>query len=340
MSTAIGCAHRIDGLYGRNTAANKKSSPMTLESAAQAVTSTRNLAAGSTDLRRKRPLFGVGLVIAATLLFACHDATAKHLLSTYDVPLVSAIRYVGHMLLMLAILGPSQGASLVRTRRPVLVIIRSLCLVVATLFAGLALQRMPIAETTAIIYLAPILVVLLAGPILGETIGLAGWLAAAAGFVGVVLIVRPGGGLDTFGVIFALSNVGMTVAYYLLTRLLAGSERTIVLLFYSALVGAICFGVAAPWYWFDAAPGPLDTILFISLAFSAGIGHFCFTAANRYAEASLLAPMSYTHLIWAAVLGWIVFAQSPEGAGILGMILIGLAGLGTAVRSRFAVRRA
>ncbi len=183
----------------------------------------------------ERRLLGVALAIGATLLFSINDAANKHLLATYDVPLVAAIRYIGHGLLMLAILGPTRRRELLATTRTGLVIVRAACLVVATLFFGLALQRMPIAETTSVVYLAPIVVVLLAGPLLKEKIGLLGWLAALAGFGGVLLIVRPGSGLDPLGVAFAAGNVGVSVAYFMLSRTLARTEKTLAMLFYTAL---------------------------------------------------------------------------------------------------------
>lgn len=311
---------------------------MSEQAAADASAEMEAAAQPPVSLTENRPLLGVLLAIAATLLFATNDATNKYLIATYDVPLTAAIRYIVHALLMLAIIAPSRGREMVTTRRTGLVVVRSVCLVVATLFAGLALQRMPIAETVSIIYLSPILVVVLARPILGEQIGLLGWLAALGGFVGVVLIARPGGGLDPAGVVFALCNVGVTVTYYLLSRILARSERTLALLFYSALVGAICFGLTMPWFWFGMVPSPLEIGLFISLGVTAGLGHFCFTAANRYAEASLLAPMGYMHLLWAGLLGWLVFGQLPDRLGLVGMAIIALAGVAAALRSRFRRR--
>lgn len=282
-----------------------------------------------------RPALGIALCVTATLLFACHDAASKVLIADFDVPLVSAIRYIGHTLLMLALVAPRQGKQMIQTQRTGLVIVRGVCLVIGTLFAGLALQRMPIAETTSVIYIAPILVVLLAKPVLGEPIGLFGWSAAIAGFVGVILIVRPGAGLDPLGVAFALCNVGVTVGYYLLSKVLARSERTLTLLFYSALTGAICFGLAAPWFWFDHVPTLPQAVLFASLGITAGLGHYCFTAANRFANASLLAPMSYVHLLWAGLLGLVVFGELPDAFGLVGMAIIAMAGVTIALRTRF-----
>ncbi|MEO5807517.1 DMT family transporter [Devosia sp.] len=283
-----------------------------------------------------RPLLGIALVIGATALFALNDSANKFLVSEFPVPAVAATRYIVHCLVMIAILGPVQGRRLVQTRRTGLVLLRSICLVVATLFFGLALQHMPVAETTAIVYLAPMLVVLLARPLLGERIGLVGWISTLLGFCGVLLIVRPGGGLDPIGIVLALSNVGFSVVYYLLSRVLAASEKTLTLLFYTALIGAICFGLALPWFWFDHAPTLLQLVLMLSLGVTAGMGHFLFTAAYRYAQASLLAPVTYMHLLWAGLSGWLVFGHVPEGLTIAGMVIIAAAGVLIALRTRFA----
>lgn len=291
--------------------------------------------ATDTSLTANRPLLGVLLVVLATALFACLDTANKALVTEYNVPLVAAIRYIGHTILMLAILGPMRGRELVATKRTGLVVVRGLCLVVSTFFAGLALQRMPVAETISIIYLSPVIVVLLARPLLGETIGAVGWIAAAAGFAGVLLIVRPGGGLDPLGVVFTLCNVVVTVSYYLLSRVLAASERTLALLFYSALIGAICFGITLPWMLYGEAPTLLQIGLFASLGVSAGLGHYCFTAAHRFAPSSVLAPVNYLHLVWAGLLGWLVFGHIPEAWAIVGMIIVAAAGVLVALRSAF-----
>jgi drug/metabolite transporter (DMT)-like permease len=290
-------------------------------------------AAPDMGLTANRPLLGVLLVVVATALFACLDTANKMLVTDYNVPLVAAIRYIGHAILMIALLGPMRGREMVTTRRTGLVIVRALCLLVATFFAGLALQRMPVAETVSIIYLSPIVVALLARPLLGERIGAVGWTAAIAGFAGVLLIVRPGSGLDPLGVGFVLCNVVVTVAYFLLSRVLARTERTLALLFYSALIGSICFGVALPWTLYGQAPTPLQITLFLSLGVSAGLGHYCFTAAYRFAPASVLAPINYLHLVWAGILGWLVFGHVPEALTILGMAIVAAAGVAVALRA-------
>src|SRR5690606_21226649 len=112
----------------------------------------------------------------------------------------------------------------------------------------LAFERMPVAETSAIVFLTPILMALAAGPLLGERIGWKGWSAALLGFVGVLLIVRPGSGLDSVGVFLAPGCAVMAATYNLLSRFLATTESTMAMLFYTAFAGTIIFGAMLPWF--------------------------------------------------------------------------------------------
>ncbi|MGD9949285.1 MAG: DMT family transporter [Desulfobulbus sp.] len=291
------------------------------------------------SLTQRRPFLGVILVVVATMFFASMDSTTKYLTMRYNVPMVMAIRYMVHCLLMVFVLAPSQGRQLVQTKRPGLVFIRSFSLVVASLFFGLALQRMPVSESTAVIFLAPILVVLIAGPLLKEEIGLIGWLAAGFGFLGVLLIVRPGGGLNGVGIVCVLMTVAANVTYQLLSRILAGSERTLTMLFHSALVGALCFGVLLPWSLAGEPPTTFHLLLFLTIGILGGMGHFCFTLAYRFCSASQLAPMNYMQLVWASLLGWGIFDHMPNHLSLLGMLIVVVSGLMIAMKARLAERR-
>lgn len=281
------------------------------------------------------PLRGAMLFVLALLIFACMDTTTKYLTTHYNVPLVMAMRYIVHLLLMLAILAPSQGAKLVATNRTGLVLLRAGSLAITSLFVGLALSRMPVAETTAILFLSPMLVMLLARPLLGERIGIVGWTAAAAGFMGVLMIARPGGGLDTLGIVFALCSVGAGACYQLMSRTLATTEQTMPLLFFTALVGSVCFGASLPWFWEGDAPTPLQAVLFVCMGAAGALGHFLFTAAFRDTEASVLAPMNYLQLVWAGLLGWLVFDHVPDHLSVAGMLVVAASGLMIAFKSRW-----
>ncbi len=288
-----------------------------------------------TAAETQQPWRGVLLLLAAILLLACMDATTKYLTAQYEVPMIAAMRYTVHCVLMIIILAPRQGKQLVTTQRTGWVLVRGVSLAAATLFIGLALQRMPIAETTSIIFLSPLIVVLLARPLLGEHIGILGWVAVIMGLIGTLLIVRPNSGLDTLGVIYALGAAVAMVVYQLLSRMLASSERTISLLFYAALIGMFSFSLLLPWFWQGIQPGWKDYLLFLSIGIYGGLGHFLFTAAYRHAPASVLAPMNYVQLLWAGLLGWVVFQHVPDQLSILGMVVVAASGILIALKAHF-----
>ena len=281
-------------------------------------------------------LRGVMLTSAAVFVFAVMDTTGKYLMAHYSVPFVMGIRYVGNLLLLIAIFAPRKGWGIVSTQRTGWVVVRGLSLAAASLLAGLALQRMPVGETIAIIYLQPFGIMIAANRLLGERVGPLGWAATAVGFLGVLLVARPGGGLDPWGVFFAVSAAVVSVAYQILSRSLAATETTEAMLFWTALVGAIAYGGTLPWSWQGASPGALDTMLLFGMGALSLVGHFLFTAAYRHAPANVLAPVNYLHLVWAGLLGLIVFGHVPDPLGLLGMAII--AGAGVAAALTLAVR--
>lgn len=281
-----------------------------------------------------RPLRGVALVVGATFLFALSDLIGKHLMMRYPVPVVQAGRYLVNVLLLLAIMAPRHGTALWATHRTGLVTLRALFLAAASLTMGLALQRMPLGETVAIIYLAPFMVMLLAGPVLKERVSVAGWIGALVAFAGVLLVVRPGTGLDPLGVVFAITNAALGTGYHLLTRVLTRTESTMAMLFHVALTGLGVFAVLAVPNLAGFAPSAPDVALILILGALATAGHFLFTAAYREAPASLLAPVNYLHLVWATLLGWAAYAHIPDHLSLIGIALVVLAGVAVAVRAR------
>ena len=289
----------------------------------------------TTTLLQHNALKGFLLAAAGLFLFACMDSTTKYLTTHYNVPFVVAMRYIVHFLLMVMILAPRHSTQLVHTQRTGLVIARAVVLTIASLCMGMALSRMPLAETTAINFLAPTLVALLAGSLLGEKMGGWGWAAIVTGFIGVLLIARPGGGLDAIGIMFALGAAAANASYQLLSRLLASTEKAIALLFYTALIGSIIFGIALPWFWEDDAPSKLEVALLLSMGVSGGLGHYLFTLAYRHAPASMLAPTTYLQLLWAGLLGWIIFGTIPDNMSLMGMAIVAASGLIIAFKSRF-----
>jgi drug/metabolite transporter (DMT)-like permease len=280
------------------------------------------------------PLKGVALVVAATFLFATADTLGKYLADLYAATLILAARYVVNLGIVAAVMLPRHGAVLWKTQRTGLVLLRGLCLAAASITMLVALGRMPVAETVAIIYIAPVLVMLGAATLLGERISLRGWVSVALGFAGVLLVARPGSGLDPLGVVLALANAVLATGYHLLTRVLARTETTMALMFHTALIGAVVFVALAVVLPLPALPNTFDAGLMVALGALATAGHLLFTAAYREAPASTLAPVNYLHIAFATVLGALVFQQVPDGIAFLGMGLIAVAGVTVALQAR------
>lgn len=275
----------------------------------------------------ERPLKGVLLVVAASFLFAVADTLGKHLVVLYAASLVLAVRYALNLLLVVVTMWPKHRAGLWRTNRTGLVVLRGLCLTLSSISFLAALQSMPIAETVAIVYLTPVLVVLAAGPILGEVVRLQSWIGALLGIAGVVLIARPGSGLEPWGVAITLFSAVLSTGYHLLTRALMHSETTMAMMFHTALVGTVVFTGMTLFAGIGTLPDSAGFGMMLALGALTSLGHLCFTAAYREAPASTLAPVNYMHVAFATALGWLAFGQLPGALGFLGMAAITAAGL-------------
>lgn len=261
-------------------------------------------------MRPDHALKGIAMVVAATFLFGLADTVSKHLAILYAVPVVLAARYVVNLALLAVVMGPRHGASLWRANRLGLMVVRGLCLAAASLSMVFALR-----------------VMLLAGRFLGEEVHLTGWIAAGCSFVGMLPIVRPGSGLDPEGVALCIFNAAFATVYHLLTRVLTRTETTMAMLFHTALVGTEVFVALLPWSLDGAMPGWVDAGLMVALGALATVGHLMFTAACRQALASLLAPVNYLHIVFAAVLGGLVFGHVPDALAMAAMALAVVSGV-------------
>ena len=279
-------------------------------------------------------LKAVLMLLGAVTLFVLLDATATHLGKTYPVPMLVWARYTVHCLLMVIFLAPSMRLRLISTTRPRRQVIRALCLLATTFFGMAAFIRMPLAETTAIIFLSPLIVTVLAGPMLGEQIGALRWGAAIGGFVGVLLIARPGSGLSTEGIVFAFGAAVMYAAYQIQTRQLSSTENPVTMLFYTAMIGTIAMSLALPWIWDGPLPGLVDGSLIVCLGALGGVGHYLLIRAFREAPASVLSPILYAQLVIATVVGAVLFGHLPDLPALTGILVIAGAGAVIALDSR------
>ncbi|MDR3414495.1 MAG: DMT family transporter [Formivibrio sp.] len=285
----------------------------------------------SPAISSRQVMRGIAFYVVTLLLFAYVDTTTKYLANRYTVPLLIWVRYCIHLLFMTVLFVPRERGRILIAQQTWLVALRAFSLVLVSLLMGLALQRMPLAEVTAVQFIAPLLVTLLAGPLLKEKIGWVRGVCVVAGFCGVLLVVRPGSNLNGLGLLFVFLGALGNAFYQMISRLLGASERPLVMLYYLALIGFTCTSLALPWFWTGEQPTTFDFFLLISLGLVGVIGHLLFSYAYRDAPASTLAPITYLQLFWSGILGWLVFGHIPTGLTLLGMLIITVSGAVVAV---------
>lgn len=273
---------------------------------------------------RHQPTLGILLILASGLLLASQDALSKSLTAVYPVLLVVWLRYLSQSVLMLALFAPRMGLNLLRTQRPWLQLVRGLSLVAITLLFYSALRFIPLGEATAVIFLAPLVVIVLSATWLKEHISRGLWLSVGVGLLGVLLIVRPGGALFTPAILLPLGAAFCFGLYQLLTRRLSATDHPATSNLLSALVGTLSVSVLLPWFW--QTPSLVDGLLMATLGATAMTGHMLLTHAYRFGSAASLAPFTYVQIVTATLLGMLFFDHTPDLWAILGMAVIILSG--------------
>lgn len=278
-------------------------------------------------------LRGILCMLAALTTFGCMDTLAKFLGGTYEAPTITWVRYLFQAIAMIVVLAPRMGWALVRTHNLRWQVVRGGALVLSSLLYIEALRSMPLPEAASITFLSPLLIAVLAGPILHERVSPATWFALGAGFVGALFIVRPGSGVFTWIVILPLGTAVCMAIYQIMTRKLAGVDPSLTTLFYPALVGSIVVPLTFPRQL--ALPdGAFDAGLFVALGVMGAFGHFLLIKALEYAAATVLAPFVYFQLASVLMLSWLVFDHIPDGWSLVGMMIIAASGLSIALRYR------
>jgi len=262
----------------------------------------------------------------AVATFACLDATGKYLLRYMDPLQVVWARYFGAFLLAFIFLNPITQPGLMVTKRPLLQVGRSSLLLGSTALNFFALRYLQLDEALAILFSTPFMVALLCGPLLGEWVGWRRWSAIGVGFLGVLLVARPGfGGLHPA----ALLSLGSAVCYALYsisTRVLARSDSSETTLFYSNPVGAVAMLPVIPFVW--TTPQSAFVIgLMVLIGALGSAGHYLLIRGHRLAPASALAPFIYTQLVWTTTLGFLVFGDVPHRWTIVGGLIVVSSGL-------------
>ena len=274
-----------------------------------------------------RTVAGIGLMVLAILLFTVMDTIGKDLTARYPVPQVVWARYFFQFALMLLLIPRVGIMNLVRTARPGTHVIRGLLLAASTICLIGAISLVPLADAYTITFTAPLLVTVFSIPLLGERVRWRRWSAVLAGFAGVLIVIRPGFGMTHWALALPLITALGFALYQILTRKVSAvpGESPLAMLFYLACVGTAIMTALVPFFWQSVAP--VDWLAMIAMGALGGIGHLILIRALTIAPASLLAPFVYTQIVWALLLGYLVFGDVPDRWMLVGCAVIVASGL-------------
>ena len=281
---------------------------------------TKRPADDGVDKRRDNPGRGVAFMLAGVTVFAVQDAAVKWLVADYPVVEVLFFRAVFGLIPCMVIVHRAGGLKTVRTRRPVAHLMRTGLILGALLFFFLAVRAMPLADAIAISFSAPLFMTALSRPLLGERVGARRWAAVVAGFVGVLIIARPGAGVLEAGAVLALVSSLLFAIGTVFTRRMVRDESSAAIVVYFSLTAVLVCAVFLPFAW--VTPSLPHALMLAGVGVLGGIGAFCMVEAVRFAPVAVIAPLEYAALVWAILFGFLVWGDVPGTGVVVGAAVV------------------
>jgi drug/metabolite transporter (DMT)-like permease len=278
------------------------------------------------------PLRGILLILISTVFFAVSDTGAKVLTQTMPPMLVVWLRFTIGTAILLPVALATYGRPVLVSQRPVLQVVRAIGMLVSALFFVTGLSYLPVAEMTAINFVAPIFITALSVVLLRERVGVRRWAAAFAGLVGVAIILRPGTGSFNLAALFPIASSAVWAFAAVATRMMAGDNRPETTLIFSTIIPCLALTGALPLIW--APFGMREVLIAVFVGVTSTLGHWLVVRAFGRAPASTLAPFTYLQLLWATIVGWVVLGNLPDIWTYVGAAVIAASGLYTAHRER------
>jgi drug/metabolite transporter (DMT)-like permease len=285
--------------------------------------------------RADRPFKGIALILSSTVFLGVSDVTAKYLSATLPSIEIAWLRFLVFAMIMVPAMVPGSPLFALKTGNVSLQLMRGAALLGSSLFFISGLRYLPIAEASATGFVSPLFVTALSIIFLSEKVGVRRWLATATGLLGVLIILRPGTSAFHVAAFFPIVSALAWAATLIMTRSMSGKEHAITIMTYSSIAGVAILCVLVPFSW--VTPSWHDVAFGILIGVFSTAGQWIVVLAFRYADASVLAPFSYTQLLWVSILGFIIFGELPDVWTIVGAAFIVASGLYTAHRER--VRR-
>lgn len=259
-------------------------------------------------------------MIAGMVILASTDAVSKHLTLSFAVIQILWVRFVVFAGVGTFMALHKNGFQGLRTKRPMAQVARAVVLNLANFIFVYSLSQMPMADAHSIMAIAPLLITAASVPLLGEVVGVRRWTAIAVGFVGMLIILRPGIGVFDPVSLVPLAGACCFASYTILTKVISRDDAPETTLFYTGGIGLLLMSVVAPFFWAEASP--IDWFWLAVAGIGGTLAHVFIILALHMAPASTLQPFNYTMLVWATVLGFLVFGDLPDmwtvtGAGVI-----------------------
>ena len=285
-------------------------------------------------MTKQNERLGILLMIITTIVFASQDGLSKYLATEYNVYMVVMIRYWFFAAFVISMSSRRTGGikRVAKTKSPILQIFRSVILVAEMCITIPAFTLLGLAETHAIFASYPLIIAMLSGPILGEYVGWRRWLAISFGFIGILIILNPGNGIFSPYALVPLAGAILFALYGLLTRYVGQYDSSSTSFFWTGVVGSIAMTVGGLNFWDPVSKSDWSIMLLLSA--SGVVGHYLLIKCYEVAEASAVQPFAYLQLIWASMIGIIIFGEQITTNVLIGACIVVGAGLFTLWRER------
>ena len=282
-------------------------------------------AAAPRSLADDRPYFGIGLTCLAMAIFSVMDGLSKLLTRDFAPPQIAWARFLFILVFLVPVVLLRKGPRTLRSTRPWLQVARGFCMLFSALLFIFGLSFLPIADATSIGFVSPLFVTALSIPILGEKVGVRRWLAVLVGFLGILVLVRPGSSAFTAAAFFPVASSACWALGLIITRIMQSSDTVLTTLAWSTAVGFLAVTPPALPVWH--APSLEGWAMLAAAALLSMIGQLFLISAFRFAPASLLAPFSYTQIVWSTLIGLFVFGSLPGPHTFIGAAIVVGSGL-------------
>lgn len=293
-----------------------------------------------TQATQQNTKLGIWLMIVTSVIFAAQDGISRHLAETYNVWMVVTIRFwlFSAVVVGIALRAPGGIRAATRTAHPWAQLARGLILIAEIVVMVLAFVALGLIESHAVFAIYPLLVAALSGPILGEKVGWRRWLAIGAGFIGVLIILAPSGGVLSVAALIPLAAALLYAIYNLLTRYVAQGDKANVSFFWTGVICAVAITPFGIIHW-EPMSGP-DALMMAVLCCSALVGHYTMIRAYAVAEASAIQPFAYFQLVVVSAIGLLIFGETLRINVVIGAAIVVAAGVFTVWRQRMREKEA